>query len=119
MSCWTCSSTWKALSRAAAKSAGAKFRAAGGLRISSNWTARAEMCERCPMRVIVNKTSYCGKPFLNQMDRDESTEGCGCPTIAKAKNPDEHCPIDARFSPAEQNAGVCTCKWCNAIPAKV
>ena len=71
------------------------------------------------MRVIVNKTAYCGKPFLSQIERDEASEGCGCPTIAKAKNPEEHCPVDLSFSPATKADGACTCKWCNAKPVNV
>lgn len=107
------------LSRAAAKSAGAKLRQAGILPVKSDWAARAALCERCPLRVIVGKTSYCGRPFQQQISRDPTVDGCGCPTIAKAKDPTEHCPLDPRHrpaSPATHGNGACTCKWCCMNP---
>jgi hypothetical protein len=106
------------LSRAAAKAAAAKLRWWRVLSTSVDWSARAETCERCPMRVIHRRASYCGQPFLQQMERDDAVHGCGCPTVAKAKDPTEHCPIDARHQPARrEHDGRCTCKWC-ALPTR-
>jgi hypothetical protein len=111
--CCGSKSTFARLSRAAAKAAGARMRRLGLFRESVDWAARAQICERCPMRVIHNKTSYCGRPFLEDVDRDPAVDGCGCPTIAKAKDPAEHCPLDPFHRPAATNlAGRCTCKWC-------
>jgi hypothetical protein len=121
MRCFTCdrnpfgssafSTSFAALSRAAAKSAGARLRKLGALHTSRNWAARATVCERCPLRVVRAGVSYCGKPFLDQVSRDP-TEGCGCPTREKAKDPVEHCPLDVRHRPAVKSAGGCSCKWC-------
>lgn len=77
-----------------------------------NWVHRATICERCPLRVVENKISYCGKPLLKQIDRDLTTEGCGCPVRAKAQDPAEHCPITPRHLPSQQAGSACTCKWC-------
>jgi hypothetical protein len=77
-----------------------------------NWADRAAVCERCPLRVIRGGISYCGTPFLEQIDRTDSADGCGCPTGAKAKDPAEHCPLDARHQPARTQDSRCTCKWC-------
>jgi hypothetical protein len=102
-----------ALSRAAAKAASARLRQLGTLRTDVNWPARAAACERCPLRVISRGTSYCGTPFLRKVDRDQAGDGCGCPTIAKAKDPGEHCPVNARHQPRHVSAnGRCDCKWC-------
>src|SRR4051794_10139515 len=87
-----CRSTLKTLSRAAAKSAAAKVRAAGGLRVSTDWARRTEFCERCALRVVRHGVSYCGKPLLEGIDR-QPAQGCGCPVLAKARDPSEHCPI--------------------------
>jgi hypothetical protein len=76
-----------------------------------DWMARAEICERCPLRAKEKGISYCGRPFLQQIDRDPVIDGCGCPTIAKAKDPSEHCPVNARHQPASRGSG-CNCKWC-------
>ncbi len=108
----SCCSGFAALSKAAAKSAAAKFRRMGLVAEQSNWPARATVCERCPIRVIHKNVSYCGKPFLQKIDRDEALEGCGCPVRAKAQDPEEHCPITPRHLPAVQSATGCTCKWC-------
>ena len=103
------------LTRAAAKSAASRLRSLGLLKTQSDWTARAMVCERCPLRVVRGGVSYCGTPFLDEPLRDAATDGCGCPTKAKARDPNEHCPLDARHRPAVTSpAGGCTCKWCSA-----
>lgn len=113
-----CGSAFARLSRAAAKAAGAGLRQIGLMKQRVDWPARALACERCPMRVIHRKVSYCGRPFLHEFDRDPARDGCGCPTIAKAKDPAEHCPIDAAHRPAARDAeGRCTCKWCAPLPS--
>jgi hypothetical protein len=101
-----------ALSRAAAKAAAAKLRGIGALRARADWPARATICERCPMRVVSGSKSYCGTPFLTMVERDPSIDGCGCPTIAKAKDPEEHCPLNARNQAANREGARCDCKWC-------
>jgi hypothetical protein len=105
--------TFAALSRAAAKSAAARLRRLGLLAEATDWAARATVCETCPLRVIEKGVSYCGRPFLSLPHRDEAHEGCGCPTRAKAKSPEEHCPLDWSNHPARQLPDGCTCKWCN------
>ncbi len=109
----SCCSGFAALSMAAAKSAAAKFRAMGVGKEHVDWAARAVICERCPLRVVERNVSYCGKPFLKKIDRDETLDGCGCPVRAKAKDPDEHCPITPRHLPATQDSKRCNCKWCH------
>ena len=64
------------------------------------------------LRVIQCGRSYCGKPFLQLPNRDDAVDGCGCPTIAKAKDGNEHCPIDVRHQPCKEVDGSCNCKWC-------
>jgi hypothetical protein len=108
-----CGGSFAALSRAAAKSAAARLRQLGMLREHPDWARRAATCETCPLRVVRQGTSYCGRPFLQQIERDPATDGCGCPTHAKAKSPDEHCPLDWRNHAAQRGADGCTCKWCN------
>jgi hypothetical protein len=98
--------------RAAAKSATSRLRDFGIFPARVDWTARAVQCERCPLRVVRCGVSYCGKPFLAMPLRDPATDGCGCPTIAKAKDPSEHCPLDARHQPAATSHHGCNCKWC-------
>jgi|SRR5688572_23610993 len=120
MTCSSCGSAtlgsrpgvFAALSRAAAKSAAARLRSLGVLREKSDWPARAAACERCPLRVISRGLSYCGSPFLENVRRDPVMHGFGCPTIAKAKDPREHCPLNARHQPADASGGGCNCKWC-------
>jgi hypothetical protein len=122
MPCFTCGSStgflgsragaFAALSRAAAKSASARLRAMRVLPVRVDWPARAAACERCPLRVVAAGVSHCGTPFLQKIDRDPATDGCGCPTIAKAKDPAEHCPLNPRHQPASETAGACDCKWC-------
>ena len=119
MSCWTCSPTvFRDLSRAMAKSAAAKLRTMKALPMAENWTLRAAACERCPLHRVYGSTTYCGKPFLRQIDRDPAVDGCGCPTREKAKSPAEHCPIDARNHPAVQGHGTCNCKWCVSVTSR-
>jgi hypothetical protein len=62
-----------------------------------------------------NGVSYCGTPLLRKLDRDPTTDGCGCPTRDKARSPNEHCPLNARHQPASMIGAACTCKWCNAM----
>jgi len=86
-----------------------------GLRsIHPDWQQRAAVCELCPMRVIRCGVSYCGNPFLEQIDRDPTTDGCGCPCREKAQAPAEHCPIDSRHQAARRGQTCCSCKWCQS-----
>jgi hypothetical protein len=78
-----------------------------------DWAAHAAICERCPMRVVAHSITYCGTPFLQKIDRDPVTDGCGCPTVAKAKDASEHCPVNARHDAATRTSGRCNCKWCD------
>lgn len=114
MACTTCTrgSSFRSISAAMAKAAAARLRRAGVLRTQVDWAARAEVCERCPMRVIRGSVSYCGRPFLQQVERDPVIDGCGCPTREKAKAPGEHCPLAVSHGPAEQDGDHCNCKWC-------
>ena len=100
------------ISRAAFKFAGSIARKFGTVPTAANWVQRAEVCERCPLRTIQCGKSYCGKPFLQQPVRDPAVDGCGCPTHAKAQDPDEHCPLNERYGPAGQTNGTCDCRWC-------
>lgn len=113
VACCDRNSTFARLSRAAAKAAGDRLRQMGLLGVRINWAARAEACERCPLRVVHRNISYCGRPFLEKVDRDDALDGCGCPTLAKARDPAEHCPLDPSHRPARRIAGRCTCKWCS------
>ena len=113
LSCCT-RSGFAALSRAAAKSAAGRLRQMGLLPESTDWARRAAVCETCPLRTIHRGVSYCGTPFLHRPDREAAHEGCGCPTRAKAKAPDEHCPLDHHHRAAVSSGGGCTCKWCAA-----
>jgi hypothetical protein len=115
--CAWCSSGWSGngfatLSRAAAKSAAAKLRRGGLLPVRIDWTTRAAVCARCPRQVVRRGVAYCGKPLLEQVER-EAEDGCGCPVNDKAKAATEHCPLDARHRPARRADGRCTCKWCD------
>lgn len=102
------------LTRAATRSAASRLRQLGILPTRIDWTARAVQCERCPLRTVRCGISYCGKPFLALPLREPAVDGCGCPTIAKAKDPSEHCPLDRRHQPAMTSADACNCKWCAA-----
>jgi hypothetical protein len=108
-----CTGGFRTLSRATAKAAKARLRAMGLGVTAPDWAPRAETCERCPLRVVRHNVSYCGRPLLERVDRDVESEGCGCPTHAKARAPDEHCPLDRSNRPACVIGGRCTCKWCN------
>lgn len=92
----------------------AKARDLGAGGVHPQWPARMEMCERCPMRVVQCGKSYCGKPFLQLIEREEHTDGCGCPTREKARDPSEHCPRDTHFEPARTSKTSCNCVWCTA-----
>src|SRR5690348_4987586 len=95
---------WATLSRGAAKAAAARLRRLGGLTAVADWQTRASVCETCALRVVRRGTSYCGRPLLERVDRDPAMDGCGCPTIDKAKTPGEHCPVDGRHGPAMADA---------------
>lgn len=102
------------LAQAGVKRTASLFRSVGG-RDYEGWTERAKVCARCPMVVVQCGKSYCGRPFLSQIARDEPTEGCGCPIAPKAKDPHEHCPRDEHFSArSSDDAGRCNCLWCRA-----
>src|SRR3954447_14159546 len=94
--CFGCSDfgspTFAVLSRAAARSAGARLRNLGVLRSDVNWLARLAVCRGCPLRTMVAGKPHCGKPLLRQLNRS-TAEGCGCPLEDKAKRPAEHCPL--------------------------
>jgi hypothetical protein len=109
MACFTCrSGSFRSITLAMAKAASAKLRKVGVGKVATDWATRAAICERCPMRVVHRGVSYCGTPFLQQIDRDPALDGCGCPTRDKARAPEEHCPLTTRGSDANQ----CRCKWC-------
>ena len=105
------------LARAAGKAAMANLRGAGWTPEFQDWSARASVCERCPLQVVKCGKSYCGQPLLRRVVRDPAVDGCGCPTISKAKDPTEHCPITVRHEPVAMHGSNrigCDCKWCDA-----
>ncbi len=104
------------LFRAAAKATVAKVRARGWAAEHPQWAARAEICERCPLRVIQCNRAYCGRPFLQQPHRDPLLDGCGCPCREKAKDPAEHCPLTSDHQAASRSKTGCNCKWCSNLP---
>jgi hypothetical protein len=112
-----CGSAFAAITKAAAKSSATRLRQMGLLPVRVDWAARAAVCERCPLRVVKCGVSYCGTPFLRMPLRDPVVDGCGCPTREKARDPKEHCPIDARYRAATHAGESCSCKWCAADPA--
>jgi hypothetical protein len=114
MACYTCgrASSFRSISAAMAKAAGARLRSLGTLPTSVDWAARAAVCERCPLSVVRGGVTYCGTPFLRQVNRDPTVDGCGCPTRDKARSPGEHCPITTRHAAATTQDGRCSCKWC-------
>jgi hypothetical protein len=107
-----CTRPLATLSRAAAKAVSARIRNLGLAPVARDWAARAQLCERCPMRTIRDNVSYCGTPLLNDIRRVPAIHGCGCPTGAKARDPHEHCPLDASHAPASRIDDACNCKWC-------
>lgn len=109
-----CSGAFASFSRAAAKSAASRLRQLGLLPQAVDWARRSAICETCHMRIIHKDITYCGQPFLEKITRDLAVDGCGCPTLAKAKDPAEHCPLDWTNHPARQLPDGCTCKWCHA-----
>ena len=117
MSSSCCRSPFAALSRAAAKAGASRLRRLGLLPTRVDWVARATVCERCPMRVVSCGVSYCGTPFLRMPQRDPVTDGCGCPTREKARDPGEHCPLDRTHNAAATLDDACTCKWCALVPS--
>lgn len=84
--------------------------------VHPRWAERAAVCARCPLNVIDRcGKQYCGKPLLRQIDRDEATQGCGCPIGLKARDPAEHCPRTARFAASSKaSPEACDCLWCVA-----
>jgi hypothetical protein len=100
---------------AAFRSLGAAARRVGWGRVAADWQAKAEICERCPLRVVRCGISYCGKPFLQKIDREPAIDGCGCPCREKAKTPGEHCPLDRFHRAAVAGGDGCTCKWCGGL----
>ena len=112
-----CGNTLATLSRAAAKLAAARLRQLGLLRDYPDWPRRSAVCEGCALRVVYWGVTYCGRPFLQKIQREPALDGCGCPTRDKAKSPHEHCPLDWRNRPARRLSDGCTCKWCNAYAA--
>lgn len=109
------------LAQAGVKRTTSLFRSVGiGGRDYESWTDRAEVCARCPLVVVKCGKSYCGRPFLSQIAREEPTEGCGCPVTPKAKDPNEHCPRDEHFNArSTDESGTCNCLWCQNERDKV
>jgi hypothetical protein len=122
--CFGCSSTFGSptfavLSRAAAKSASARLRNLGVLRVDAGWQARVAACAGCPLRTVVRGVTYCGQPLLRRLDRSPA-DGCGCPVEDKARRPGEHCPLAADGTPRRTPGGTgCDCKWCQVGQAAV
>jgi len=99
------------LSRAAARSASARLRKLGILRVAPDWQRRLASCANCPLRTVVNGVAHCGRPLLRQVHR-RPDQGCGCPIEAKARTPGEHCPLTAVLTAGPDSEGRCDCKWC-------
>ncbi|HRK30834.1 MAG TPA: hypothetical protein PLD59_07115 [Tepidisphaeraceae bacterium] len=108
-----CRTNFARISRAAASAAKDRLRRMGLLGDHAGWKDRALLCERCPMRFVHRNITYCGRPFLSLPVRNEAVDGCGCPTIAKARDHDEHCPITPQMRPSIRSPGTCDCKWCS------
>ena len=115
---FACCSRFAALSRAAAKYATAVARRSGASAMHPVWTVRAEICERCPLRVVVGRVSYCGEPVQSRLVRGPE-QGCGCPTREKARSPEEHCPLTVSHRAARVGSAGCDCKWCRLAVAQV
>lgn len=101
------------LSLAGVKRVRSVFRDVGVGRVHADWQERVDICSRCPLCVVDRKHAFCGKPFLSKIDREEATDGCGCPIVAKAKDPTEHCPRDRVYNPSTKDS-ACQCMWCTA-----
>jgi hypothetical protein len=112
--CCRHTSSFATLSRAAARNAGARMRSMGLLPAKVDWATRAGVCARCPLLVVRGQTSYCGRPFLEKIDRDAELDGCGCPVRAKAQDPAEHCPLTVANRKSTRVGAACDCKWCAA-----
>jgi hypothetical protein len=84
--------------------------------VHPEWETRAEICQRCPLVVVQCRKSYCGKPLLRHLDRDEATDGCGCPVNLKARDPGEHCPRNVAWEASSKtDALTCDCTWCASL----
>jgi len=83
--------------------------------VHPQWQERMEACERCPMRVVQCGKSYCGKPLLKQVEREEHLDGCGCPTRAKARDTQGHCPRTAGYAEPTTTKASCDCVWCSTL----
>lgn len=122
MACFGCTHwgnpRFAALSKAAAKSAAARLRRTGVLRVFAGWERRTTVCAGCPLRTIIGNASYCGRPFLRQVTR-RPTDGCGCPVADKAKAADEHCPLNADGRASRRDGAACDCRWCAAEAIEV
>ena len=106
------------LSFAGVKRARSVLRQVGATREFAGWGDRAAICAACPLSVAQCGKLYCGKPLLRQLDRDEPTQGCGCPVRLKAQDPAEHCPRTARYAASSKgDASACDCVWCVAARA--
>lgn len=105
------------LSQAGVKRLRSVFRDVGVGSVHPHWQARAEICATCPLCVVDRKHTYCGKPLLRQVERDEATEGCGCPILAKARDPAEHCPRNRLFGPSTKDER-CDCMWCVGLRSR-
>lgn len=105
------------LARAGAKKAASLVRALGMTGVHPAWEARTQICVRCPIATSTPKGLFCGPPLLTQLNR-RPEQGCGCPVLAKAKDPEEHCPVDAGLTgvpdPRPTPPTPCPCKWCRA-----
>jgi hypothetical protein len=86
-----------------------------GTGVHPQWQDRMEICESCPLRVVKCGKSYCGKPLLQNIDREEHAEGCGCPTRAKARDPQAHCPRTRNYEPPTTTKQSCDCVWCEKL----
>ena len=72
----------------------------GGAADRATQTFRATICEKCHAEDstgarlfrIVNGTTYCGRPRLQHIYRDEVAEGCGCQIEFKTGRAEAACP---------------------------
>lgn len=104
------------LSSAALKKTAAIFRSLGAAAQYPDWQGRTEVCARCPIAQREGRQVYCGKPLLHQIER-RAEMGCGCPVVAKAQDPAEHCPVTEQLVEAVGRE-PCGCKWCVAARAE-